>query len=361
MKDVHLALGLDKGGSPSSVKVVLALENQKHPHRLSNTIVVAVYPAEKDSYDEVSEVLKEHLQQIRDLVRDGVFVNGERRAVRLFLSDDYEALCTFHRHKEASETMPCLMCYSTKTSCASHADFDERFGTLRDLELPAATNLRTAEHLCTMADTFTLATLPRATTSTLSQDAHRSIARAPLLSLDPRQVVPIPLHITMGVTTRLLRLAMELIISCRGRAVGLPYAYELSETLRTSVRVSPAPYHGGVFIGHACHAIAEGGDVVCRTLLGLVPERDHVSYQRLWALWRKLVRTLNRAVDVGPARVRDFRSCADLFVRHLKLCVPWASISPKLHILFRHATDFMSRFGSVGIYDEQSIEAWHGF
>jgi len=88
VKDVHLALVLDKGGSPSSVKVVLVLAIQKHPHRLSNTILVAVFPAEKDSYDEVSEMLKEHLQQVRDLVRDGVVVNGERRAVRLFLSGD---------------------------------------------------------------------------------------------------------------------------------------------------------------------------------------------------------------------------------------------------------------------------------
>jgi len=110
-----------------------------------------------------------------------------------------------------------------------------------------------------MADTFAPATLPHATTARLFQHAHRSIARAPLLSLDPRQVVPIPLHITMGVTTRLLRLAVELIISCRGRAVGLLYAYELAETLRTSVRVSPGPYHGGVFI--------EGGVMTKKALL----------------------------------------------------------------------------------------------
>jgi len=96
VKDVHIALGLDKGGSPSAVKVVLVLEIQMHPHRLTNTILDAVCPAEKDSYDKVSEMLKEHLQQVRNLARDGVVVDGERRAVRLFLSGDYEALCSFH-------------------------------------------------------------------------------------------------------------------------------------------------------------------------------------------------------------------------------------------------------------------------
>ena len=64
---------------------------------------------------------------------------------------------------------------------------------------------------------------------------------------------------------------------------------------------------------------------------------------------------------MSPADVRDFRSCADLFVRHMKLCFPWVSISPNVHILFRHAADFLSRFGSIGICGEQSIEAWHGF
>jgi len=65
------------GGSPSSVKGVLKLENQIHPHRLSNAILVTVCPAEKDSYDEVSEMLKEHLQKVRDLVRDGVVARSK--------------------------------------------------------------------------------------------------------------------------------------------------------------------------------------------------------------------------------------------------------------------------------------------
>jgi len=101
------------GGSPSSVKGVLKLKNQIHPHRLSNAILVTVCPAEKDSYDEVSEMLKEHLQKVRDLVRDGVVVNGERRAVRLFFLGDYEALCTFHGHRrgKCNNAMPCVLQY----------------------------------------------------------------------------------------------------------------------------------------------------------------------------------------------------------------------------------------------------------
>jgi len=37
----------------------------------------------------------------------------------------------------------------------------------------------------------------------------------------------------------------------------------------------------------------------------------------------------------------------------------WMQISPKLHMLLCHATEFMSRFGSIGLYGEQAVEAWH--
>jgi len=39
---------------------------------------------------------------------------------------------------------------------------------------------------------------------------------------------------------------------------------------------------------------------------------------------------------------------------------PWLSISPKLHILMFHAPDVLDAFGSIGLYGEQGLEAWHG-
>jgi len=70
---------------------------------------------------------------------------------------------------------------------------------------------------------------------------------------------------------------------------------------------------------------------------------------------------MNRAAEVEVGEAKDFRSTAHLFVRHLKHNFPWVSISPKLHILLRHAPDFLDRFGSIGLYGEQEIEAWHGY
>jgi len=131
--------------------------------------------------------------------------------------------------------------------------------------------------------------------------------------------------------------------------------------LRLVVRVCPAPYHGGVFIGRDCHTITEASDAVCCTLLGLVAETDHAAYRRLWVLWKTLARTMNRAALVHADDSNAFRSNAQRFVRHIKRGFPWVNVSPKLHILMYHAPDFLYRFGSIGLYGEQFIEARHGY
>jgi len=361
VKDIHLTLGVDKGGTPSSVKVVAGLANQSRPRKLNNTIFVGVCPTEKDKYEEVSVMLGEHLGQVAELVHEGVVVGGVRRAVRLMPSGDYEALCTVHRHKGPSATMPCLMCYCTKAQSVTHAGLDAIYGTLQDVDDPAVRHPRTSAHLVTMTTLGAPGCPPGGLLGDSSQAARRSIERRPLFTVDPRQILPIPLHILLGITLRLLRLAIELIISCRGRGAGLSFAYGLAETLRLIVRVCPAPYHGGVIIGRDCQTITEASEAVCRTLLGLVSEKDHATYRRLWVLWKTLARTMNRAAFVHADESKSFRSNAQSFVRHMKRSFPWVKASPKLHILMYNAPDFLDRFGSIGLYGEQSIEAWHGY
>jgi len=70
---------------------------------------------------------------------------------------------------------------------------------------------------------------------------------------------------------------------------------------------------------------------------------------------------MNRAAEVHASDAREFCANAQLFVRNLKRSFPWVSIWPKLHILVHHAPDILDLFGSIGLYGEQSIEAWHGF
>ena len=43
----------------------------------------------------------------------------------------------------------------------------------------------------------------------------------------------------------------------------------------------------------------------------------------------------------------------------LKGSFGWFSISPKFHILVFHASDFLEMWGSIGLYGEQGLEAWH--
>jgi len=154
---------------------------------------------------------------------------------------------------------------------------------------------------------------------------------------------------------------VELVISCRSGTDGKVFAYSLAEKLHCPVRVNPAPYHGGVLIGRDCHPILAASDVVCRTILGLVPERHHQAYKRLWILWGRLGRTMSRAELVEASEVRQFQANARDFVQLMKRGFPWVSVSPKLHIVLHHAPDFLERFGSIGLYGEQAVESWNGF
>jgi len=82
----------------------------------------------------------------------------------------------------------------------------------------------------------------------LSQMDHLPIVGPSLFTIDPRQIVPLPLHLLLGITLRLSRLAVELVISCRSGTDRKVFTYSLAETLRCAVRASPAPHHGGVLL-----------------------------------------------------------------------------------------------------------------
>jgi len=350
---------VDKGGSPSSVKIVLGAIKQHLPQKLGNTILVAVCPATKDKYEEVSQMLGTHLEQDRQLVREGVVVDGVRRAVRLFLSGDYAM------HDARAQGAEChnarLNCLSTSSPSAANAALDSVVGTLHDVDTLRPSHPRMAAHLVRMVAAGAPAAEPGQRIADLSQVDHLSIVRPPLFTIDPRQIVPLPLHLLLGITLRLLRLAVEFVISCRRGTDGKVFAYSLAETLRCAVRVSPAPYHGGVFIGRDCRTIAAASDVVCRTILGLVPERHHQAYNRLWILWGRLGRTMSRAALVEANEVRQLRANARDFVQLMKRGFPWVSVSPKLHIVLHHAPDFLERFGSIALYGEQAVESRYGF
>jgi len=177
VEDVRLSLGIVKWGMPSSVKIVVGVANQLRPHKLDNSILVSVCPANREKYHEVAEMLGEHLTQVLELVRDGVMVGGGRCAVRLLLTRDYEALFTFYGHKGPSATMPLLMCYATKAPSLTHSGLDSLFGSLQDVEAPYNTPLRTSSHLEQMVLASALHVGPGGQMANLPQAVHRSIER----------------------------------------------------------------------------------------------------------------------------------------------------------------------------------------
>jgi len=271
VKDVHLKLGFDKGGDPSSVKIFMGVVNQSGPQSLSKSILVSVCPANRYKCEEVADLLSEHLAQVIELVHVRVVVGGVRRMVRLLLTGDYEGLRTLHGSKGPSATIPCLGCLSLKAPSSTHAALEENFGAINDVYVLVPAHPRSAYHLVQ----FVAAGAPGSTRerriADMSQTGHLSIDRQPLFTIDLRQIVPIPSHQYMGITLWLLRLAVETVVSFRGWGAGEDFSHELVETIRRIVRVGPAPYHGGVFIGPDCCTIAHGRDAVCRTIPGLVP------------------------------------------------------------------------------------------
>lgn len=74
MRDVHICIGLDKGGSPSSVKIVVGLLNQACPNRLMNTVLASTCPCESDGYAELEAEIAGHAAQLGDLLLHGVGV-----------------------------------------------------------------------------------------------------------------------------------------------------------------------------------------------------------------------------------------------------------------------------------------------
>lgn len=357
MRDVQLSLGLDKGGAPASEKIVLGFMNQDQPNNIRNTLLLAACLCQKDKYPQVAAMLESHVAQIQDLFLYGVVVGGHRRAVRLFLSGNYEALCTVVGHKGPSATMPCLWCLRLRAPSRAQGALDAKYGTLQDVKPPPPLTVpRLYSQLLGMREA-----LMRTRIETMSQATHLSVENIPLVAVDPRQIVRLPLHLTIGVTLRLLRLAVEAVHLERGAAAALLFALELASKLLWGVGVRPVPYHGSNFIGRLCHRIAARSGIVCQALEGFVSEELCSSYAEAWDLWRGIVPTLNRADDIPAAEQQQFTVGAERLVALLAGRYPWVNVSPKLHILLCHAGAFMARFGSLGLYAEQAIEAWHGF
>jgi len=171
-----------------------------------------------------------------------------------------------------------------------------------------------------------------------------------------------------GVNHRLFRLALEIVMVHRGatdgvaagRQAGADFALELVGLVHEKVRVRTTSKHGGLFIGRDCHKIGNKSALLCAALDGKALQRHVVAYAEAWRLWNRVRKTLNRAATIHADEVTAFRADTAAMVTLLKGSFGWLSISPRLQILLFHAPDFLELWGSIGLYGEQGLEAWHG-
>jgi len=93
MRDIHISIGLDRGGDSFFLKVVMVFEKQEYPNRLENAPPVEACSEIKDKYTQVAATLACHVAQILRLRYTSVVGGGQRRAVRVFVNSDFPALC----------------------------------------------------------------------------------------------------------------------------------------------------------------------------------------------------------------------------------------------------------------------------
>ena len=233
-QDVHVTLGLEKGGDPGTVNIVATIINQPHPNSPSNSILVGVCPCQEDKYDALASMLETHLPQVEALLSDGVVVRSAPRPVRLMLGCDYVSQCNVVGHESATTKQPYLCCKRTRWPSMKQAVLDALFGTLQDITGPL--HLRETMHV---ADQMVIDGATPLVGEPGTPEHQCSVVRSPLLAANLRQNVPIPLHATQGKTHRLLRLAIEMVIVGRSstdvaavwRQVGAAFALELFKLL----------------------------------------------------------------------------------------------------------------------------------
>lgn len=270
--DVHVCLGLDKGGTESSCKLLLTVANQPTPQRRQNSQLLSTYPCIKDGPEEVNSIIGPRVGDLWELLSNGVTVSGRRRAARLLMNGDFAFLSTLCGHKGASSHKSCLWCQVVRRPSANSSAEAELFGSMQRVpERPRA--LQTLAHALKMMVDYADGgneTLP--VPHRLKQ--HLFIERRPVFLVAPDALVLIPLHLKLEVTSFLLQLGITAAVARGGAATGLAAATAVGTALLADVRVRSLPYHGGGFEGRSCHLIADKATLVCDTLAPHLSEGD---------------------------------------------------------------------------------------
>ena len=356
---VQLLFGMDKGGRTSTVKVYLGIANQRRPASVGNSVVIGVFPCRTDDYAALRRICALWLADIEDLRSRGLLVGGVLTSVLLILTGDYAWMTAFCGHSGASSRHPCLLCSAVGPRWEGDEQLVAFYGCLQhgsQCRGEPRTVVQAAEVCRALGSCSENASLARP----MTHDQHRSIRRRPLMLVPASDIATMPLRTTLGITTDLLHLAAQIVQASCGPVRAAKFCEELGGLLLERAGVTPAPYFGGTFEGSECHRIGRKLTLVSSLLEKYAPPRWVAPYRRACGDWQALLPTLNRSVAISAHDADEFERRAASFVDGLRASFDWVTVTPKMHVLVCHSAAFLRRFGSLGRYSEQALEALHG-
>jgi len=144
-----------------------------------------------------------HVAQLHQLALTGAVVGPHRRAVRVLINSDFPAVCNTTGHKGHSASLQCPMFLGAKSPGDAQWLLDALFGTAQDLTRTHPT--RTASHLWDMRAAYALGETPERR----GLATHLSVKRPPVIIVPPTPIMPLPLYLLIGLTTRMLRVSID--------------------------------------------------------------------------------------------------------------------------------------------------------
>jgi len=152
--DLHLCVGLDKGGRGTpTAKLLATVANQARPQSRSNSILIPTTPCIRDDNAGLHEMIGPWVMEPQRTLTRVVAVGGTLRAVRLIWTGDLAFLSAFVGHAGATARFPCVFCPAVSRPGPLHAELIAKYGTLQRPDAPPA-DLRTRRKLQEAMEAF---------------------------------------------------------------------------------------------------------------------------------------------------------------------------------------------------------------
>ena len=173
---IWVKIGGDHGRG--SMKMSVQIANVDRPNAKEHTHVVAMIEA-KDTHD----VLKEVIMNLNFELEKLKTMKWEQKSIKVFLFGDYAFLCNVYGLSGANGAFPCLWCLTTRSAIQNVAQ-----GPIKD---------RTLSSIRSSCNRF-----HAAGNNLKNAKIFKNCIRPPLLNIEVEMVVPMYLHILLGIVLK---------------------------------------------------------------------------------------------------------------------------------------------------------------